>query len=175
MINFALMKKIFGILLILFVVSACYEIESYPPEPEIEYVSFELTDSIDLLGNAVLTGVLRFSFIDGDGDVGDHVPTDTSMNDSVKHVFIDLYKKENGVFLRQEQAVNYYYRIPYFEPGANNPVVKGDVLISDLNFYTPFGTDTLLYQFYMRDRAGNKSNIEQTDEFVLQDSISLAE
>lgn len=175
MINFAMMKKILVILLIIPLAWGCYQIESYPPEPEITYVSFELTDSVDLLGNNVLSGVLRFSFVDGDGDVGDYAPTDTSLNDSVKHVFIDLYKKEAGIFVRQDLIVDYYYRIPYFEPGANNPVLKGDVLIYDLNFYAPFDGDTLRYQFYMRDRAGNKSNIEQTDVFVPKDSLNLVE
>ncbi len=170
-----MMKKSIIILFAISVVWGCYKIESYPPEPEIEYISFELADSLDLLGNPVLTGILRFSFVDGDGDVGDYAPTDTSLNDSVKHVFIDLYKKEDGVFVKQEMLVDYYYRIPYFKPGANNPVLKGDVLISDLNFYAPFEGDTLRYQFYMRDRSGNKSNIEQTDVFVPQDSLNLTE
>lgn len=165
------MKKIGYILPIILLFASCYKIESYPPEPSIEYVSFEMVDSVDLLDNPVFAGELRFSFIDGDGDVGDKSPTDTSLNDSIKHVFIDLYKKEDGVFVKQELQVDYSYRIPYFEGGANNPVIKGDVVISELNFYPPFDGDTLRFNFKMRDRAGNFSNIEESDVFVPADSI----
>lgn len=170
-VNFDLMKKIGYILPIILLFASCYKIESYPPEPSIEYVSFEMVDSIDLLDNPVFAGELRFSFIDGDGDVGDDAPSDTSLNDSIKHVFIDLYKKEDGIFVKQELQVDYSYRIPYFEGGTNNPVIKGDVVISELNFYPPFDGDTLRFNFRMRDRAGNYSNIEESDVFVPADSI----
>jgi hypothetical protein len=160
------------IFVLVVLLSACYRIETYPPEPEINYISFQLTDSIDILDNRILSGNLRFSFIDGDGDVGADIPSDTSLINTVKHVFIDLFKKEDGVFVLQDLAVDYQYRIPYFEPGANNPVIKGEIIVSGINFYSPFTSDTMRLDFYMKDRAGNKSNIEQSQIFVPSDSLN---
>lgn len=162
-------QVIYFTILLLFI--SCYKIISYPPEPSIKYLSFELNDTIDALDNQVLSGSLHFSFIDGDGDVGDVEPTDTSLIDSTKHVFIDLYKKENGVFLKQDIAVPYSYRIPYFEGGVNNPTIKGEVHVNELTFYPPYEGDTIKFIFYMQDRAGNKSNIEESEIFTPADSL----
>ncbi len=169
------MKKIIGIFIVVTIaLTSCYRVKSYPPEPSIEYVYFTLTDTVDVLDNPVLSGTLRFSFIDGDGDVGDRVPADTSLIDSVKHVFLTLLKKDQGVFVEQELLVDYQYRIPYFDPGANNPVLKGDIIVDNLNFQTPFSSDTLKFNFYMKDRAGHKSNIEETPVFIPKDSVLAA-
>ena len=55
------------------------------------------------------------------------------------------------------------YRIPYLERLGQNKILKGEITVTLLyNFYEP--GDTILYDFYVVDRATNESNIESTCE-----------
>ncbi|MFO7789024.1 MAG: hypothetical protein R6V32_00500 [Bacteroidales bacterium] len=170
-----MMKKICTYGFILFVtsiISGCYEIEEYPPEPEIEYKSFLIKDTIDALDNHILSGTLKMNFVDGDGDIGHESVNDTATEDTNKNVFIDLLKKEEGVYNEVELTIPYEYRIPYFETTANNPTLKGKIIVSEINFDPPYEGDTIKLRFYIIDRAGNKSNIEITPAVVLKDSLN---
>ena len=164
--------KYYIILMVAGLVNACYEIKEYPPEPEIEYKSFSVSDTIDALDNPVLSGTLRLHFVDGDGDIGHEESMDTTSEDTNKNLFIDLLKKEEGSYQEVELAVPYEYRIPYFETTANNPTLEGDIIVSAINFNAPYEGDTIKLRFYLIDRAGNKSNIEVTPEVVLMDSLN---
>jgi hypothetical protein len=167
--KYVLVFMVFG----LFV--ACFEIKEYPPEPQIEYKSFLIRDTIDALDNPVLRGTLRLHFIDGDGDIGHEESMDTTNEDTNKNLFIDLLKKEEGNYQEAELAVPYKYRIPYFETTANNPTLEGDIIVNEINFNAPYEGDTIKLRFYLIDRAGNKSNVEVTPEVVLMDSLNSAE
>lgn len=159
-------------LCVLSIFVACYEIKEYPPEPEIEYKSFSVRDTIDALDNPVLSGTLRLHFVDGDGDIGHEESMDTTNEDTNKNLFIDLLKKEEGSYQEVELAVPYEYRIPFFETTANNPTLEGDIIVSEINFNGPYEGDTIKLRFYLIDRAGNKSNTEVTQEVVLMDSLN---
>ena len=154
---------------------SCYKVEEYPPEPEVSYKSFLLEDTTDILDNVILSGTLRLHFVDGDGDIGHEEPTDTASEEAVKNLFLDLLEKVDGVYQEAELAIPYEYRIPYFETTANDPTLRGDILVSDIDFYPPFEGDTVKLRFYLIDRAGNKSNVGITPEIVLADSLNLAE
>jgi hypothetical protein len=163
-----LTSHIVFIIIILISVCSCFKIETYPPEPQIEFISFSLTDSTDVLDNPVLYGELHFSFIDGDGDLGFFQAADTSTEDISKTIFITPYKKTNGEFVEDTNIIPLNYRIPYFETAGNNKTLKGEIIVKDINHNPPYGDDTLKYKFYIKDRAGNVSNIEETQEFVLK-------
>jgi hypothetical protein len=156
-------------------ISSCYKVEEYPPEPEVEYKSFLLEDTTDILDNTILSGSLRIHFVDGDGDIGHEEPIDTASEDAVKNLFLDLLEKEDGVYQEAELSIPYEYRIPYFETSANNPTLKGDIIVSEIDFYPPFEGDTVKLRFYLVDRAGNKSNVGITPEIVLADSLNSME
>jgi len=153
--------------LLLLILQACFCIETYPPEPQISLKYFTLNDTTDALGNPGLKGEMCISFIDGDGDIGYNEPADTSLIDSMKTVFIKQYYKVNGIFVESQQQVDYSYRVPFFSTEPNNPSLKGDIIIHDLNSYGPFEGDTIKYTVYIRDRAGNRSNTAETEELVL--------
>ena len=150
---------------LIFMNNSCYEIETYPPEPQVEFISFELKDTIDLLENRLLSGTLVFSFIDGDGDIGQIQNTDTL--EPEKDIFLELYKKIDGEFIKEDLSVPYEYTLPYFESGPNNPTLRGEISIKDINFYFPFKEDTLKFEFYIKDRNSNMSNIDETNTFIL--------
>ena len=60
------------------------------------------------------------------------------------------------------------YRIPYMERLGQNKLLKGTIAVSFLYlFYDVSDNDTLIYDFFIKDRAGNISNTESTTEISL--------
>lgn len=148
---------------------SCYKIEEYPDTPEIEFLNFSLTDTVDALDNPIMSGTLRFRFVDGDGDIGHSEPPDTSQAEESKNLFISLYQKIDGEYIEQDMSVPYSYRIPYFETSGNNRTLKGEIKVSDINFNPPYEGDTIKFSFFIKDRAGHSSNVEETGAYVLAD------
>lgn len=58
------------------------------------------------------------------------------------------------------------YRIPYMERLGQNKILRGTISVSFIYLFYPAG-DTIRYDFYIRDRAYNDSNVESTSEIVL--------
>ncbi|NLA24411.1 MAG: hypothetical protein GX879_05535 [Bacteroidales bacterium] len=165
----ALYISSFALLTAIFV--SCFKIESLPPEPEISFKYFTLTNDVDELGNQALKGELCISFVDGDGDIGFKEISDTAMAESIKSVFVKKLKKIEESFQEVNLSVPMTYWIPFFETSGNNPSLRGDIIVHDINFYPPYETDTIKFTIYIKDRAGNKSNIVETPEFVPIDSL----
>ena len=155
-------KPILMFFLLLAVSVSCFNIEQYPPEPQIEFISFVFTDTIDELDNRVLNGTLHFSFVDGDGDIG----FDTT-SPQQNTIFLEKYKYQNGVVTPIDLVVPLNYYLPKFQTEGNRKTLKGEILINDLDENFPFSGDTILYKFYIVDRAGNVSNVETTGPLVI--------
>ncbi len=152
----------------LLMMGSCRPIESLPDEPRIEFRTFTVYDTVDILGNRVKAGTLSFYFEDGDGDMGLDAPQTPGVDPS-GNMFFHLYRKTGGVFVLASPSDPLYpseYRIPYLEAGGQNKILKGtiDVSISYL-LYNP--TDTLYYDFWIRDRGGHESNTATTCVFIL--------
>jgi hypothetical protein len=58
------------------------------------------------------------------------------------------------------------YRIPYLETVGQSKVLRGEIIITIL-YQSYSQTDTIKYDFFIIDRAGNNSNIEETAEIVI--------
>jgi len=159
-----LFKIISFLFLGLFAIS-CFRIEEYPPEPQIELIEFVFVDTVDGMenGNRVFNGTLRFSFIDGDGDIG----FDTT-SPQQNTIFLEKYKYNNGVLSIVDLNIDPHYYVPYFNPEGPNKTLKGEMIIYDIDEYPPFDGDTILYKFFIVDRAGNVSNIESTGNLILK-------
>lgn len=142
---------------------SCFKIITYPETPEVDFISFEIKDSLDILGNSVISGTLHFYFVDGDGDIG----FDTI--GGVKNtIFLEKYKIENGTPIKIDLLVPLNYYVPKFEKTGNNKTLKGEMFVYELNEYVPFEYDTIMYKFYIIDRAGNKSNVDSTGYIALK-------
>ena len=63
------------------------------------------------------------------------------------------------------------YRIPYLTRQGQNKILKGTISVTFLYlFYEP--SDTIKYDFYIKDRAENESNVASTSEIIIAvDSI----
>ena len=147
--------------------SSCKKIEKLPATPHIEYTNFTVFDTLDILGNDSKAGRLRFHFEDGDGDLGLNTPSD-SLADST-NLFFTMYRKISGVMTPvadNDPLKPSPYRIPYMERLGQNKILKGTISVTFLYlFYSP--ADTIRYDFYIKDRALNESNVVSTSEIVL--------
>jgi hypothetical protein len=163
------MKKIKLPIIIFAVVAistACFKIETISVIPHIEFTSFKIHDTLDILNNKTKAGILKFRFEDGDGDVGLNIQgaTDTT------NLKITLYRKINGVMQPVTDAdpllPHSAYRIPYMDRVGQSKIQKGEIIISIIyQSYKP--DDIIKYSFFITDRAGNDSNVEETAEIIV--------
>jgi len=164
------MKKIFRYLLVpamIFGAYNCTKIQSLPPVPHIEYKSFEVFDTIDILGNQAKGGRLTFTFEDGDGDVGMNPPT--AEEPDTASLIITLYRKTNGVMVpapENDPLKTSDYRIPYMERLGQNKILKGTIDVTFLYLFYSL-SDTIRYDFHILDRALNESNEVSTNEIII--------
>lgn len=155
-------------ILVLAVVS-CRKIESLPPQPHIEFRSFSVFDTTDILGNNLQGGRLNFYFEDGDGDLGLDPPVNS--DDDTVNLFFRLFRKTGQGFseVPEDDPLNPSdYRIPYMDRTGQNKILKGTITVSFLYlFYDRDDTDTLIYEFYIKDRAKHLSDTASTCEIPL--------
>jgi hypothetical protein len=159
--------KILTIIIVLIASVSCQKIETLPPRPRIEYRSFEIFDTTDILGNEAKGGRLKFYFEDGDGNLGlaepDGIRSDTS------NLFLTLFRKKDGEMVPaplNDPLQPSSYRIPYMFRLGQNKILRGTISVTMMYlFYTP--ADTIKYEFHIKDRAENISNIESTNEIIV--------
>lgn len=168
-----IMKKINYLILItasILMLDSCKKIEQIPPIPKIEYISFQIFDTTDILGNKAKGGRLKFSFQDGDGDLGMHEQQGGQALDS-NDLNITLFRKIKGEMSAIPDTVLdplkvSSFRIPYMERTGQNKILRGKIDVIFLyQFYTI--ADTIKYDFYIKDRALNKSNVVSTNQIIV--------
>lgn len=158
------------IIIVLISSVACQKIETLPARPRIEYRSFEIFDTTDILGNEAKGGRLKFYFEDGDGNMG--LAESEGIFSATSNLFLTLYRKQNGEMVLappNDLLKPSSYRIPYMFRQGQNKILKGtvSVYIAYPPFYLPTDTDTIRYDFHIKDRADNISNIESTGEIIV--------
>lgn len=156
-------------ILALVFLGSCRKIEQLPAEPEIEFRSFAVFDSTDILGNYFKAGKLKFYFQDGDGDLG--LKAAEAGEGDTTNLFFTLYRKTKNVMAEvsdNDLMKPSAYTIPYMERLGQNKILKGiiEVTFFYLN-YNPADTDTIRYDFNIKDRAEHYSNTESTADIVL--------
>ena len=153
--------------------SSCEKAKEYSPVPEIKFVSIEQIRGDDGIGNLVTIVKVRFSFVDGDGDLGLRVSDTLGEFAPGKPNYNNLkfqhYNKTEGKYILDESIKN-YFRFQYIaKEETANKVLKG-VMEAELIFAYNSAiiyADTSKLFFYIDDRALNKSNIEETPDFFL--------
>jgi hypothetical protein len=155
------------IFLIILAFVSCRKIQQLPAVPHIEFTSFAVFDTMDILGNSAKGGKLKFTFEDGDGDVG--LNTTSDLQPDTTDLFFTLYRKITGKIVLapdNDPLKPSAYRIPYMERLGQNKILKGTISVSFFYlFYSP--ADAIKYDFYIQDRALNNSNIASTSEIIL--------
>ena len=153
--------------LILVSIISCIHIEKLPPEPSIEFTSFEVFDTTDILGNEIKGGRLKFYFEDGDGDLG--LPPPGPQSTDTVNLFMTLFRKTPSGFVEapsDDPLAPSDFRIPYMARPGQNKILKGTISVTLLYlFYEP--GDTIRYEFFIIDRAENESNTAVTCTIAL--------
>jgi hypothetical protein len=156
-----------AVLILVFFAVSCKKIEQLPSVPHIDFTSFTVFDTLDILGNVSKGGKLRFHFEDGDGDLGLNSPIDNTSDST--NLFLSLFRKKQGSMVAVtglDPMLPYSaYRIPYMERLGQNKILKGTITVIFIyQSYLPF--DTIKYDFFIKDRALNVSNVISTSEIV---------
>lgn len=157
--------KIFFLLLLIVIFFSCKKDDEFSDIPEIKFEAF--TKVYNPASGLYDRGVLKFSFTDGDGDIG------LSQNDTLPpydyNLFITYYEIRNKDTV--EVPLTYYdpvenkidtltmnARIPVLNPNENGKAIKGE--IEDTLFIYNYNSsyDTILFEVYIKDKALNQSN-----------------
>jgi hypothetical protein len=166
------MKRILvtGIMASAFLTS-CVETEPVSPIPQVTFESLEIYLAYDILGNLKPMADLKFQYIDGDADLGmyrsDTVPDPTGWDERNYNLYLVPFKKVDAEYTAiATDSTNPppYYKIWYNEKldrVGQNKTVKGTVTITIEDLPQE---DTIRFDFYIRDRANNKSNVESTSD-----------
>jgi hypothetical protein len=186
--------KVIPILFVLAIFYSCVEVEPVSPIPEIKFVSFNI-DSNTVDDNNVFPRILEFDFIDGDADLGVYDEIHANDSDYTVEerfgIFIHFFEKVDTNYIERfftEERVEeindkenggtkdtlfidtiyLHQQLPYDEKldrVGQNKMVKGTIRV-ELFFPPTLPYDTMKLEFYIRDRGLNKSNIEETNDFV---------
>ena len=177
------MKSFFTLLCMLFFgycLRSCSSFQEHSEIPEIHFKQLIFEDRLNLLGQMTPHAVITFSFIDGDGDIGvrpqEESITDITLVSRMEFIWykILLGKPEPYQF---EKGIITPIRIPYNSvmdrTGAQNKILKGTIE-APLDIPGEIqGIDTMFIEFYIFDRKLNKSNVERTPNFSVQNKIVL--
>lgn len=143
---------------------ACTKPPDYSDTPEIAFANLSkntMVAAADFSDNLILT----ISFTDGDGDIG--------INDGTPSVYFkDL--RDGSEFISfvapeiPEQGVgNGISGEMYIDVNTTCCIHPIDSLDGCLADFSDFPSDILVYEVYIKDRAGNKSNVIETDPITL--------
>jgi hypothetical protein len=154
----------------LLILGSCRKVAQLSSVPQISFTSFTIFDTTDILGNTSKGGRLKFRFQDGDGDLGLDAPV-SGATDST-NLFLTLYRQVGGVMVQApstDPLTPSPYRIPYMERLGQNKILKGTISVTFIYlFYQP--TDTISYDFYIKDRALNVSNVASTNPIIVSEN-----
>lgn len=159
--------KLFILLVLLTLISACVSEPSFPNEPNISYVSASKTQ-INQYDSLLLT----FYFEDGDGDLGKSLVANSSCSsyctfEGDSSCYNDLYF---DCFLIDSRDSCYAaLTLPDLEPTGNFKAISGEVDVAVPPVYCKCGVNPcpsyqdFFYYIVIRDAAGNYSNVVQSE------------
>jgi hypothetical protein len=151
-----------GFALFLFL-SGCDDTQPFPDTPEISFVSMSTSEIKQLDGEVKIV----FHYQDGDGDLGND---GSGVGEASKTIFVT----DPRVIMPDSDAVS-SYEIPNLTPDARKPSIQGEMEVSiPAPFHCTFlggaascTDNVVIFEIYIRDRAGNVSNVIQTDPLTI--------
>ena len=178
---------------------SCGRLESLSDVPEIRFKSLVFEDKMHPERGITRYAVLKFSFIDGDGDIGMPLPSRcpvcggvdfeitgrhfvcknpgcrTNLLLPMSYIHYTWYKKMPDrtyePFQFPSGVIADSTRIPWGsvmnKDEAHNKTLRGLIDVDIEAPKNPQGVDTMRIEFYIYDRARNKSNIDLTPDFSI--------
>lgn len=146
--------------------SACKELVKYSFIPEIKNEGYKIKEVNDS-ENQHYELVLKFSLIDGNGDVGhqegEGLPSekDSSVIIPPTSIYMKRYSKVDGEYISSELNSNILNKsLLFLQPKGQNKTLIADIEIAMTLFPSLIvDSDTLRFEYYLVDREGNESNV----------------
>lgn len=139
------------LLFIVVLIGSCKKPPQLPPEPKILDVGF---DKMQITAGEEL--VVGIDFEDGDGDLGEE----------------DTSSASNAYLIDSRYGFTYPYKIPVLNTSGVPQAISGTVWIKHPMSCDPVPPnrtlDTVSFEVYVVDRAGNESNHFQTEEVIIE-------
>ncbi|HMY43690.1 MAG TPA: hypothetical protein PLW92_11565 [Chitinophagales bacterium] len=171
--------KFFILLFCMFCFSACFKEAFYPNTPTVKFNKYDLENNAYQYNSS--KGSLIVDFTDGDGDLG-VVYKDTLIivgTDTIKK--IPISGKVYYTIPKYDSIRNYVideYAFPEISSaynGSKNGILEikftsifDEVKYSKItNSFPGIQRDTINFKLWMKDRAGNQSNIITTPDFII--------
>jgi hypothetical protein len=161
------MRKVFPLLVIALFLSSCLKQEEFPNRPDIEYLGFvpntQATSKFDSLG------FVKFSFTDGDGDLGlgdsDNESPFALGDPYYFNLFVRYFERQNGTFVEVIPPGIINVRFERLTSEGGNGSLQGEMNVGiRASGISPF--DTVRYEMYIVDRALNHSDTIMTEPLV---------
>jgi hypothetical protein len=152
-------KLLFFPLMIL--AGACETVPEYPTQPSISYGSayFKEMPQTDYI-------YLSLNFKDGDGDLGLNSEELAALDSADRfNIFPVLYRK-NGDQYEEMKEISYAGTFPRLRESLVTGPIEGTIQykLGSLNFFNEDSSIAKI-RVYIRDRAGNSSNVIETAPF----------
>lgn len=146
------------------VFTACESSENISDIPEIGFKTLSGPYLIEAGTVTYYGATLNFSFRDGNSDFGVDMysnPTDTI------NFYMIPFQKLNGAYdsVNMENYGRKYTIKKDDKLDRNGQAVKGEISV-EIQYVLRPPFDTMRYEFYILDRAGNKSNVETTSDIA---------
>jgi DUF4097 and DUF4098 domain-containing protein YvlB len=159
------MKTIYFLILILSlaILNSCKKQVEYPLEPILVYDTIRVLQfSNPIAGQITDSVVIDVDFTDGDGNIG--VAVDAKANDTSNYNF--FYTPYILVKGKWEKIFELYTKIPNLNSSGKATPLRGKISadITDA-FYLYKKKDTMRVEIYVKDNAGNKSNVVTSSLF----------
>ncbi len=159
-----------GLLFVLVVValSSCLKRVDYPSRPNIDFIGFYPNPAAAGAGDSL--GAVRFSFTDGDGDLG--LNEGDTMGEFAQgqpynyNLFINYFEKQNGVFVEVVPPFPFHVRFKRLTSEGGDGELEGEMAVGvTARPGTPY--DTVRYEMYIVDRALQHSDTIVTSDIIL--------
>lgn len=151
------LKTVRNLSLILFALlcfASCNDAPVFPIIPEIEFVSITPKVATQFTADEIR---LTFNYQDGDGDLGYE-------GDAVNNLVVTDTRQ---AFAGNPGRIS-YYSFKSLTPETRKPSIQGQITITMLTpIYEP-SEEPLVFEVYITDRAGHKSNVIRTTPITIQ-------
>jgi len=155
---------------VLLVVSlaSCLKRENFPNRPQIEFLGFYPNPAAMGAGDSL--GAVKFSFTDGDGDLGlnegDTLGENAPSQPYFYNLFITYFEKQNGNFVEVVPPFPFHVRFKRLTSEGGGSELEGEMEVGvTARPGTPY--DTVRYEMYIVDRALQHSDTIVTSDIII--------
>ncbi len=164
-------KALIIILMTSLIFSSCYKEPSFGFVPAIEFNDISKDIRIDQYTGAKKDSIiLTVKFQDGDGDLGFDTEEIGNIVDRTDFNYVvRLFRKDKGTFIEYKPLETLSGFFPKLKNDDKVGPIEGNLSyrIQIETAFWPYKKDTVKFEVYIKDRAGNKSNSTESEPIII--------